>query len=297
MPINSSDNYATNGIVHTVSEVLPLAVDSILTIIKSRKDLSTLSALLQNSTIAELLEKSSGHVTLLAPNNEAFTNLNLSSYTTTCMDKILRHHLLPNVICMAAIPSRAKTMNSLQNFIAIERTKLAKQHLTIDGVAEIVDPDCMAANGVVHVVDRILLPAEATDTLQLVRQNGGSKFANYIEAQNFDDTLLSNVTMFVPVDSAVIQFERNRPEGINLHSILRYHMVQGEITADQLRIIDHLPTMEKNLPLRINKYSTHPFGPQEIVTAQCARIVKSNMYGCSGVVHFIDRVINTAILT
>lgn len=317
VPITSSDNYATNGIVHVTSDVVPLAVDSILTLVRSRDDLSILAGLIDQSPgLRQALDGS--QLTLFAPTNAAFASLSRKNASSNmamkgmggnrqarkmpspaCMDKILRHHLLPHTICTAAVPARAKTANSLRRYVTLERVaretgkNSSSKQLLVDGRAKIIDGDCMASNGVVHVIDDVILPLEAKDTIDVLRQRGGANFADMLTRSSASEELnkATNVTIFAPTDNAIDKFLKENPGATLDIKAVRFHVVPGQLTSRELRHVTALNTTLAGRQLTVKQYSSLPFGPHEILTTQCARVLHTDHQSCGATIHFVDKVL------
>lgn len=75
----------------------------------------------------------------------------------TFFSEVLLNHLLPNVICTAAIQGQARTVNKLDHYVNLSRSEDGK--LFVDG-AQIIQADVMVTNGVLHVIDEVLVPEE-----------------------------------------------------------------------------------------------------------------------------------------
>ena len=83
-----------------------------------------------------------------------------------CSKDILLHHLLPNVICTGVIDNKAKTMNVNDKYIIVERND--DDELFVDEDATIVTRDIMGTNGVIHVIDKVLIPEAARTVIIII---------------------------------------------------------------------------------------------------------------------------------
>jgi transforming growth factor-beta-induced protein len=66
-------------------------------------------------------------------------------------------HLLPNVICSAVIQGQVKSKNVLDRMVNLTRDENEK--MFIEGT-QIVSADIMATNGVMHLIDDVIVPQE-----------------------------------------------------------------------------------------------------------------------------------------
>ncbi len=68
---------------------------------------------------------------------------------------LLKHHLLPNVICSAIIHGKVQTPNTLNEYVNLTRDADDKLFLE---TAQLVVKDLMGTNGVLHVTDKVVIP-------------------------------------------------------------------------------------------------------------------------------------------
>lgn len=119
--------------------------------------LSTLNKLLQDAGLADTL-RGAGPYTVFAPTNEAFQALPKATLDALAKDKaqlaaVLNYHVIPGKVMAADVkPSKAKTVQGAE----LNLSK-AGAFVTVED-ALVVQADVMASNGVVHVIDRVLLP-------------------------------------------------------------------------------------------------------------------------------------------
>lgn len=75
------------------------------------------------------------------------------------ISEIVYNHLLPNVICSAAIPRsrRSRTKNMLSGHVQLTRDQDDKMFVE---KSQIIDRDIMATNGVLHLIDDVIIPDE-----------------------------------------------------------------------------------------------------------------------------------------
>jgi uncharacterized surface protein with fasciclin (FAS1) repeats len=122
--------------------------------------LSTLSGLVQQAGMTETL-KGSGPYTVFAPTNEAFKEvpaktMDALSHDPAMLKAVLGYHVLPAKLMAADVTnSKAKTAQGAN-------LELAKSGgiVTVED-AMVQTADIVATNGVVHTVDRVLMPPKA----------------------------------------------------------------------------------------------------------------------------------------
>ena len=118
----------------------------------------TLVAAVQAAGLVETL-KGDGPFTVFAPSDAAFAKLPAGTVEALLQDKaklaaILTYHVVPGRVTAADVVklTEAKTVNGKAVKIAVTNGKVM-----IDG-ATVVTPDVMASNGVIHVIDTVILP-------------------------------------------------------------------------------------------------------------------------------------------
>ena len=129
--------------------------------------LSTLVSLVKKAGLVNALSSPSAHLTVFAPTNAAFAALQKAdpmtfkavSTTPALLKKILTYHVLPTEVRAAAAIAAARkhgTVKSLEG----EKVSLSLEggKLTLNGSAHVVNADIAASNGVVHLIDAVIVP-------------------------------------------------------------------------------------------------------------------------------------------
>lgn len=135
----------------------PPAPVSIVDTAARTPELSTLSGLIQQSGLAEQL-RGAGPYTVFAPNNEAFKAVPPAMMAQLAANKellrsVLSFHVLPAKVAAAEVKNgNAKTVQGAN--LALSK---AGTFVTVED-AVVLSPDVAASNGVVHVIDRVLMP-------------------------------------------------------------------------------------------------------------------------------------------
>ena len=135
---------------------MPSMGPEIADIILGRDDLSTLSTVLILADLVDALGE--GDYTVFAPNNEAFADLDpmlvaeLIADPEGALTDVLLYHVVPGIFTAADLMDGATltTLNGATLAVALDP-------VTING-ANVVVADLLASNGVVHVIDAVLIP-------------------------------------------------------------------------------------------------------------------------------------------
>jgi uncharacterized surface protein with fasciclin (FAS1) repeats len=123
----------------------------------------TLAAALQAAGLVETL-KGKGPFTVFAPTDAAFAKLPkgtveelLKPENKAKLTSILTYHVVPGTVMAAQLATmngkEAKTVNGQALKIAVNGS------VVMVGAAKVVTTDIKASNGVIHVIDSVMLPA------------------------------------------------------------------------------------------------------------------------------------------
>jgi uncharacterized surface protein with fasciclin (FAS1) repeats len=130
---------------------------SVADTIANTPSLSTLSSLVNTAGLSETLN-GTGPFTVFAPNNDAFKAVPAKTMEALGKDpaalkNVLTFHVLPGKAMAANVKnSKAKTVNGAE----VELSK-AGDMVTIEN-AVVTQADLDATNGVVHIIDTVLIP-------------------------------------------------------------------------------------------------------------------------------------------
>ncbi|SMF11512.1 fasciclin domain-containing protein [Pseudobacteriovorax antillogorgiicola] len=152
---------ASNGVIHAIDSVLlPPAPPSIADIAAGNEQFSTLVAALQATGLDQVLA-GEGTFTVFAPTNEAFAKLGEETINALLKDpetlsNILLYHVVPEAAVEAATAVTLKSATMANG----KETKLMfdGKDLFIND-SKVIATDIMASNGVIHVIDTVLVPS------------------------------------------------------------------------------------------------------------------------------------------
>ena len=147
---------AAFGISHAESDVKQ---KDIVAVASSAGSFNTLVAAVKAAGLVETLQ-GAGPFTVFAPTDEAFAKLPkgtvedlLKPENKAKLVAILTYHVVAGKVMAADVKTmKAKTVNGKELDI-----KVADGHVTVDS-AKVVKTDVAASNGVIHVIDTVVLP-------------------------------------------------------------------------------------------------------------------------------------------
>ncbi|MEO1129953.1 MAG: CIA30 family protein, partial [Planctomycetota bacterium] len=149
------------GVVHVIDAVLLPQLDTIRALASSTDALSTLSAAVSAARLDDLLGPENGPWTVFAPANSAFAALPDGALDGLLEDRqaltrVLGLHVVPGRLYADDLLSarRARSLNG--DPLTFE---IAGGKLTVGG-AGVIAADIEASNGVIHLIDEVLLPQQ-----------------------------------------------------------------------------------------------------------------------------------------
>jgi len=157
-PVVKVDQAASNGVLHEVSGVMFPPFGTLVNIVSK---VSIFSTLLKAVTAAGLADTLSGDgpFTLFAPTDEAFKKLppgaldNLPK-NTTALKEVLENHVISASDYSSAFSNGDKVQTLAGHPIHV---RIEPQGIFVDR-ARVFQADVTATNGVVHVIEEVLLP-------------------------------------------------------------------------------------------------------------------------------------------
>ena len=135
--------------------------DDIVDIAASNDDFSTLVAAVQAAGLVETL-KSDGPFTVFAPTNDAFAALPEGTVESLLLPEnkdqlvsVLTYHVVPGAVTSDQLAGQRLNVATVQGSEVHIDAK--GSGVKVDG-ANVVTADIMATNGVIHVIDAVILP-------------------------------------------------------------------------------------------------------------------------------------------
>jgi uncharacterized surface protein with fasciclin (FAS1) repeats len=254
---------------------------------------NTLAAALKAAGLVEALQ-GEGPFTVFAPTDEAFAALPegtveslLKPENKALLIDVLTYHVVAGKVTADKVV-KLRTADSLSG----QRLPILVEEgtVTVAG-AQVVKTDIGCSNGVIHVIDSVMMPA--TKSIVGVAADAGSfnTLLAAAKAAGLAEVLDKKgpFTVFAPTDEAFAKLPEGTVESLvkpenkdRLAAILKLHVVSGRVFADQVVKLDSVETLNGTLPVRV---------ADEKVTIGAARIVATDVQARNGVVHVIDTVL------
>ncbi|XP_062392406.1 periostin [Sardina pilchardus] len=273
---------STNGVVHVIDRVLTLVEDTIHNVLDKDEDLSSLRTVAEVSGLMDTLKKP-GQYTLFAPTNAAFDKIEgdvmerLMS-DTTVLQALLQYHLLSSVQCAEAIMAGSvyETMEGSTIEIGCDGDSL-----TVNGIKMVLKKDIVTTNGVIHLIDQVLIPNAAKLVMELVSE---STFKDMVSELGLAAAMQpeTEYTLLAPLNGAFSEEVMAMDQRL-LKIILENHILKLKVSLSELYNGQELETMGGKL-LRVFIYRT-------AVCIENACMVRGSKEGSNGALHLMRSII------
>lgn len=165
--VTTADVEATNGVVHVVDKVISLP--TVVTFATADPTFSKLVAAVTDARIASanLVSTLSGDgpFTVFAPTNAAFDSLftelsvsGLEGIGASTLEAVLKYHVVSGNILAGSLTDEQVVTTVLGSTFTVDLTGGAKIKDGRSRTSNIIVTDVQANNGVVHVIDKVILP-------------------------------------------------------------------------------------------------------------------------------------------
>ncbi len=290
-----TDIVASNGIIHVVDTViLPPADEVKLDIVDLAVANGSFTKLVEAVQAAGLVEtlKGEGPFTVFAPTDEAFAKLPEGTLETLLkpenkmmLTDILLYHVVPGSVPAADVSDGLIADSALGTSLFF-KVDMGKVYIN---EAQIVVTDIKTTNGIIHVIDTVILPKDIVDAAVF---NKFDKLAAALTAAGLVDTLkgAGPFTVFAPTDAAFDKLPAGtldslfKPENKKqLTDILLYHVVAANVpAADVVSLTEAKTVLGKNVKVKVEG---------DKVYVNDAQVVITDIKATNGIIHVIDAVL------
>jgi uncharacterized surface protein with fasciclin (FAS1) repeats len=292
---------------------------TILELAERGGEISALALAARKAGLDDELNAPDSGLTVLAPSNDAFGLLAgqlgftsiaemIDALPADALEAILRYHILPTGV----------TEEQLRTGGASQATLLVQNAATVPLGVAVVDDDIRLTdpigrigvvnlfdvpndNGVLHLIDRVMLPEGLLTVLQTLRTNP-ERFAA-LQAAIGPSPALANllngagpVTLFAPTDlafqAAAPVLATLTPEQID--TAVRYHIVEASLPSASISFGTPVTTLSGQT-FTINTGTGPALALITDTTTTAARVTAVDIIASNGVVHVIDKVLIPSI--
>jgi uncharacterized surface protein with fasciclin (FAS1) repeats len=294
--IKSADLIASNGVIHVVSKVLMPA--TITDIVVWDPNFSILKAAVVKAGLANAL--ATGTLTVFAPDNTAFAASGISEATINSLPvqdltNILLYHVVGAAVPAFAVPA-SDTVNTLltANLYASRNVN----GVFLNGIS-VKAADVKAANGIIHVVSKVLMPPTKTIAELATADADLSLLLTAVVRAGLAGAVSTDgkYTVFAPTNAAFVAAGFADAAAINaapvaaVASIVKAHVFATNVFASDLINGQKVATLEAGKSLLVG--TTPPSVKIDGSSNPVSNIILTavNITATNGVIHKIDRVL------
>lgn len=258
---------------------------------------------------------STGDYTVFAPTDAAFAKLGLNAdniadaFSTEELTDILLYHVIPGEVSSSKALTLLGDVTMANNQIA--GLKYFEGDLYVNDNAKVIIPDIDASNGIVHVVDTVILgpwpltessldadhtamPASSGNSIVDIAVADGrfNTLVAAVQAAGLVDTLAGGEwTVFAPTDDAFAKLGLNADNIASTFSekeltdILLYHVIPSEIFSDKAL------TLLGDVTMANNKIAGLKYFAGDLYVNDDAKVIIPDINADNGAIHVVDTVI------
>ncbi|GJQ35251.1 MAG: hypothetical protein JETCAE01_12610 [Anaerolineaceae bacterium] len=262
---------------------------------------TTLVAAVEAAGLVETL-KGEGPFTVFAPTDDAFAALPEGTVESLLLPEnkqqltdILLYHVVSGKVMAADVTGLESAATVLGKDIAI---KVDMGNVYINE-AKVIITDIETSNGVIHVIDAVLLPpsdeaAESNTIVDVAVADGRfTTLVAAVQAAGLVETLSGEgpFTVFAPTDEAFAALPAGTVESLllpenkqQLTDILTYHVVSGKVMAADVVNLTSAPTV-------LGKDITITVKDGKVFLNDTVQVIITDVEASNGVIHVIDAVL------
>lgn len=284
------------------------APQTIAEIALADENFSILVDALTRTNLVDVVSNADAELTVFAPTNQAFLDL-LEELQLASLDEAeaaLTTEGLKNVLLYHVLGAEVKSADVATGYVATATDdKLSLFINTDNGVvinnrATVTSVDVDASNGVVHVINKVILPANLLELISF--NNDFSSLKASLEVASLDGVFNSGslenpITLFAPNEYAFsdllselgvgsLQDVVNAIGVEGLSSVLTYHVLSGNVRAENVSAGTVTALNEQTFEI-----STDNGVVITDYAGETSNVIFTDVQGTNGVLHIIDEVL------
>jgi uncharacterized surface protein with fasciclin (FAS1) repeats len=254
---------------------------------------------------AELVDtfKSEGPFTVFAPTDDAFAALPEGTVESLLLPEnkqaltdILLYHVVSGKVMAADVVELESATTVLGKDVAVK----VEDGKVFINEAEVIITDIETSNGVIHVIDSVILPPSEDDAMMektiveiAVADGRFNTLVAAVTAAELVDTLNGEgpLTVFAPTDDAFAALPEGTVENLllpenkqALTDILLYHVVSGKVMAADVVDLESAPTvLGQDITIRVEDGN--------VFLNDTVQVIITDIEASNGVIHVIDAVL------
>lgn len=280
-----------------IDETQPEMAQNLMDVVGSRDQLSDFETLIEAAGLADNLAKD-GPFTVFAPTNTALATFDaLATTADATITDILLYHIVNGQYNSPALANFSTMPTLLGEHVAIS---VEGGEIMLNDVVKIITTDVEAENGIIHIVDALLLPpvnslitadkGSRGKTLDEVLTDDGrfTTFLALAESAGLEGALADlgqTHTVFAPTDAAfaLLSEELMADMQVDPETFVSYLLVNDLLGINQIATDKYIPTVEgRPLFVSINEDAQVQINGQPLT--------EFNIVAANGIIHVVERV-------
>ena len=295
----TADITTSNGTIHAIDSVLvpssvnvaKLLADDIVDTAVADGRFTTLVTAVQAAGLEATL-RGDGPFTVFAPTDAAFAALPAGTVASLLRDipslsNILLYHVVGAEVYAADVVGLTSATTVQGQPVAIT---VSGGNVFVNN-AQVIITDVQASNGVIHVIDTVILPPADNIAATLQADGRFTTLLTAVRAAGLADTLSTGgpFTLFAPTDAAFARLPVGTVQSLladipTLSDILLYHVVEGRVFSGDVVGLSSAPSVQGD-PIAVS------ISGGSVRLNADATVTAVNTLATNGVIHVIDRVI------
>lgn len=283
--------------------------------VAQKNNLTALVAAANKAGLTSTLTTADANLTVFAPSDAAFASLAtqlgfasasdmVTALPASALSNILAYHIVSGKRYSADLTSAGASLNTIYRFdgaparLGLDTRSGLVLTDAVLATARVTTADVRADNGVVHVVDKVLVPPGVLNIVQMAQANPAtfSALVGAVVATGLAPTLSGPgpFTVFAPTNTAFA----GAPAGLTtaqLTSVLTYHVLSGQVLSNAIPFGTPVPTLDtRTLAGATVPAQTITINSNLTITdstATPATIVATDVRASNGVIHVIGKVL------
>ena len=288
----------------------PVATPGTIAEVAQAQGFNALLTAATKAGVAGTLSDPNAQLTVFAPTDQAFNDLAgqlgfanatamVDALSPSTLQSILTYHVLGSKKLAADLSAGGPTQTTVYVYantpttLAFDFTSGVKITDAALTTATVVTADVVASNGVIHAVNKVLIPPGVLNIVQMAQVNPlFSSLVTAVVAADLQATLsgAGPFTVFAPTNAAFAAAPQNLTPA-QLRTVLTYHVLGSQVLSTQIPFGVPVPTVAGQ------SIRFAPGTPPSIndTTATPANIVAVDVRASNGVIHVIDKVLIPAL--
>lgn len=266
---------------------------SILELAKATPALSTLVAVLEDSNFAPVATALSGTgpFTVFAPTNDAFAAANIdlafAQANVAAVTSILQYHVVGSKVLSTDLAAGSNNVDSLEGTYL--RVGLYNDEVKVNDKATVTTANVEASNGVVHIVDAVIMPIPQSIVANAAATADLSKLVEVVSLPAYQGILTAlsgagTFTVFAPTNAAFDAAGIDTSDVATVTKVLQYHVLTSIVFSADLAA-SQMPATLEGSTVTVTKDANG------VMINGDAKVVTADVQSSNGVVHVIDKVL------